>query len=78
MIVGSKVGQVPHVPQLHIEADKSKCISCKKGNSVCPMGLDVEKMVAAGTSNKCSECIQCGACVDICCKKAIRYSCKKR
>jgi len=76
MIIGSKVGQFLHIPQLHIEADKSKCISCKKCNSVCPMGLDVAKMVADGNNSKCSECIQCGACVDSCNKKAIKYSFK--
>ena len=76
MIIGSKVGQLLHIPQLHIEADKSKCISCKKCSKVCPMGLDVEKMVAEGTGSKCAECIQCGACVDICSKKAIKYSFK--
>ena len=42
MIIGSKVGQFLHIPQLHIEADKSKCISCKKCNSVCPMVLSDE------------------------------------
>lgn len=76
MIIGSKVGQFLHVPQLHIEANKSKCISCKICSRVCPMGLDVEKMVAEGTNSKCSECIQCGACVDNCSKKVLKYSFK--
>lgn len=76
MIIGSKIGQFLHIPQLHIEADTSKCISCKKCNSVCPMGLDVAKMIEEGTNSKCSECIQCGACVDNCTKKAIKYSFK--
>lgn len=76
MIIGSKAGRFLHIPQLHIEADKSKCVSCKKCSSVCPMGLDVEKLVATGTNGKCSECIQCGACVDTCCKKAIHYAFK--
>lgn len=76
MIVGSRVGQFLHIPQLHIEADTSKCISCKKCSRVCPMGLDVEKIVTEGINSKCSECIQCGACVDNCSKKAIKYSFK--
>jgi len=78
MIIGAKVGQLLHFPQLHIEADRSECISCKNCSSVCPMGLNVEKMVADGTNGKCPECIQCGACVDACCKKALKYSFKWR
>ena len=74
MIIGSKVGQFLHVPQLHIKANKASCISCKKCNRVCPMGLDVERMVAEGTGDKCLECIQCGACVDNCGKKVLEYS----
>ena len=50
MIIGSKVGQFLHIPQLHIEADKSKCISCKKCNSVCPMG--VERRILSGTDDR--------------------------
>lgn len=73
MVIGAAVGRFLHLPQLHIESDKSRCISCKKCNSVCPMGLDVEKMVQNGSSHKCTECIQCGACADACPKRAVKY-----
>ena len=73
MVIGSSIGRFLHFPQLHIESDKNKCISCKRCTKACPMGLDVESMVQAGTNHKCSECIQCGACVDECPKGAIRY-----
>ena len=45
MIIGSKVGQFLHIPQLHIEADKSKCISCKKGSITKLVGFRVPDIV---------------------------------
>ena len=73
MVIGSSIGRFLHLPQLHIEADKSKCVSCGMCSRACPMGLDVKGMVADGTGSKCTECIQCGACVDECPKKVLRY-----
>ena len=73
MVIGSSIGRLLHIPQLHIEADKDKCVSCKKCNKACPMGLDVAAMVAAGTNGNCTECIQCGACVDECPKDVLKY-----
>ena len=73
MIIGSSIGRFLHLPQLHIEADKDKCISCGKCSKVCPMGLDVKKLVAESKNAKCTECIQCGACVDECPKSVLKY-----
>ena len=74
MVIGSSIGRFLHLPQLHIEADKGRCVTCGKCNMVCPMGLDVKKMVAEGVSHKCMECIDCGACVDNCPKAVLKYS----
>ena len=74
MVIGSSIGRILHLPQLHVEADKDRCVSCGKCNKVCPMGLDVKQMVAEGTNHKCTECIDCGACVDNCPKAALKYS----
>ena len=41
-----------------------------------PMGLAVDEMVTKNMNGKCSECIQCGACADVCPKGVIRYSLK--
>lgn len=76
MVIGSKIGQILHLPQLHMQADRSKCISCKKCSKACPMGLAVDEMVTKNMNGKCSECIQCGACADVCPKGVIRYSFK--
>ena len=74
MIIGGSIGRLLHLPQLHVEADKDRCVSCGLCNKSCPMGLDVKKMVAEGTNGKYTECIQCGACVDECPKKVLKYS----
>ena len=74
MMIGSSIGRFLHIPQLHVKADTGKCVSCAKCNKVCPMGLDVKAMVADGTSSKCLECINCGACIDNCPKSVLKYS----
>ncbi len=76
MVIGSTIGRVLHIPQLHIESSCEKCVSCKKCNQVCPMGLDVTSMVKAGKNSRCTECTLCGACVDHCPKRALKYSWK--
>ena len=74
MMIGSSIGRKLKLPQLHIKADKDKCVSCSRCNKVCPMGLDVKQMVRKDTYKSCLECIQCGACVDECPKKVLSYS----
>lgn len=73
MVIGSSIGRLLHLPQLHIEADKDKCISCGKCSRACPMGHDVKKLVAEGRNAECTECIQCGACIDECPKSVLKY-----
>ena len=73
MVIGSLAGRCLHLPQLHIEADEDACIACGKCSKACPMGLDVKKMVSEGKNAKCTECVQCGAYIDTCPKKALKY-----
>lgn len=73
MVIGSSIGRLLHLPQLHIEVEKDKCVGCGMCNKVCLMGLDVRQMVADSSVLKCTECIQCGACVDGCPKNALSY-----
>lgn len=73
MVIGSSIGRLLRLPQLHIEADANHCVSCGKCNKVCPMGLDVRVMTKEEKNEKCTECIQCGACVDECPGKALKY-----
>ncbi len=74
MVIGSSIGKLLKLPQLHIEANKDTCVSCGGCNKVCPMGLDVKKIVSEDIISKCTECIQCGACIDSCPKKVLKYS----
>ena len=73
MVIGSSIGRWLHLPQLHIEVEKDKCVGCGICNKACSMGLDVKKLVADNSISKCTECIQCGACVDGCPKKVLKY-----
>ncbi|MBB2183463.1 4Fe-4S binding protein [Lachnospiraceae bacterium MD1] len=76
MILGEKIGQKLHIPQIHVTAENVKCISCKKCESVCPMGLNVMQMVKENNHCQCTDCIQCGACVDSCPNNVLSYSWK--
>lgn len=137
MVIGSTIGRLLHIPQLHIEAEGDACVGCGQCNKACPMGLDVKAMAAGATAAgakataaggkaaegrpmategkamaagakaaegrsmasegkamaagakakaagakakkwKCSECIQCGACIDACPKKVLKYRMKWR
>ena len=73
MIIGRKLSNAAHVPALHLEADKSRCVNCKTCTRGCSMSLDVNAMVQAQAMEN-SECILCGKCVDSCPKKAIHYA----
>lgn len=73
MVIGSTVGRWLHLPQLHVEAEAENCVKCGLCNKACSMGLDVREMVQANSISKNTECIQCGACVDGCPKKALKY-----
>lgn len=76
MIAGRKIRNLFKWPSLRLKADKQKCKDCLKCNEVCPMSLDVYKMVQAETM-KNSECILCGSCVDNCPENVISYSFSK-
>lgn len=70
MILGSRFGKLLKIPYWGLSADAEKCIGCQRCNKTCSMSLDIMTMVQ---NNQClhDDCIQCGACVDVCPKKAI-------
>lgn len=76
MVIGTKIRNLLHLPGIHVASEKEKCISCKKCNQECPMGLNVVELVK-NDSDFGTECIQCGACVDNCPKKALLYRFKR-
>ena len=77
MVVGTKTRKLLHLPGLHIAAKSENCVSCNQCSKVCPMCLDVAKMVQRGGVYS-SECIQCGACVDNCQQNALAYKMGKQ
>ena len=77
MVIGTKVADFLKTPKLHLKSNKDNCINCKRCSEKCPMSLDVNHMVI-NDKMKNTECILCGECIDICPKKAIAYSFKKR
>lgn len=76
MVIGTKVRHFLHLPGLHISAEKEKCISCRKCNQSCPMGLNVVELVE-DNQDFGTECIQCGSCVDHCPRHALSVEFKR-
>ncbi len=75
MVIGSKLGQILHIKQLRLTAEKGKCVNCHACDKACPMSLKVNDKVQMGKMDD-TECILCGACIDTCQKKVIRYQMK--
>lgn len=73
LIIGRKIRNIFRWPALHLEAEKDRCLDCKKCSKKCPMSLDVNGMVREGKMEQ-SDCILCGSCVDTCPKKVISYA----
>jgi polyferredoxin len=73
MILGRKIRNLFAWPALRLGVNEDACIDCKTCTRDCPMSLDVNAMVHAGTMEN-SECILCGTCVDNCPKNVLRYT----
>ncbi len=70
MMIGSRLGKTLRIPYWGLGVDTDKCMGCKRCNKACSMSLDIMTMVQSGESQH-HDCIQCGACVDVCPKNAI-------
>lgn len=73
MILGRTIRNAVRWPALRLVADPARCGDCKTCTTHCPMSLDVNHLVHAGSMEH-RECILCGTCVDGCPKDVIRYS----
>lgn len=69
----SRIKNRLRIPSLHLEADPSACIRCKKCTAACPMSLPVQDMVEKNTVQE-PECIVCGNCASICPKGVLRLA----
>lgn len=72
MVLGSKLGNLLHLPSLHMALEKEKCNGCGLCSTKCPMSLPVKEMVAKGKIDHV-DCIQCGECADNCPRKVIKF-----
>ena len=75
MILGRRLRNVFQWPALHLKSSPASCKHCQACTRTCPMSLEVEEMVNRGNLEN-TECILCGACVDICKHNAIKYGWK--
>lgn len=67
---GAWVGSKLHLPQVKIEAQPERCISCGKCDKVCPMSITVMNDLKKG-SIMTQDCIQCGQCEEVCPKSVL-------
>lgn len=75
MVIGSKIGDFLHIKRLRLSSNKNLCINCHICDKHCPMSLKVAEKVKMEKMDD-NECILCGACIDNCSKKAIKYKIK--
>ena len=77
MVIGRKLGFALRLPSLHLATRPESCVSCGRCNAVCPMSLDVQRLVQRGyiTDNNC---ILCGSCMDTCRKETIGWAWRRR
>lgn len=77
MILGDRLGRAIHLPTLRLKGNPKNCISCGLCDKKCPMSLQVKEMVKREKMAD-DECILCGECIDVCPKKCIKYSRKRK
>lgn len=73
MIMGRKVRNLLAWPSLRLSAQSESCRGCGTCGKHCPMSIDVQAMVQAG-SMESSDCILCASCADACPQDTIRLT----
>jgi len=67
--LGAVFGGFNKVSALSMKVDLSSCSGCKMCLNSCPM--EIKDVNAIGSS---TDCIRCGKCIEVCSRKAIRFS----
>ncbi len=70
MVLGRSLANLARLPGLRLRARREKCVACGACTRVCPMSLDVQRMVEGGNLEQ-RDCILCARCADICPKNVI-------
>ncbi|MBW1943108.1 MAG: 4Fe-4S binding protein [Deltaproteobacteria bacterium] len=71
---GQMFGILNKVGFYKIKAEKEKCISCKKCNMECDMGIPVQYLVETKGEVNVPDCVGCGRCVTNCPKGVLEFS----
>lgn len=77
LVAGTYLGDKLNLPQLRINSEPDKCISCSKCNKACPMSIDVMNELKKG-SIQSLDCINCSECEQVCPKKVLSLNTKQR
>lgn len=72
MILGKTLSRLAKLPRLRLRARGAACLSCGACTKNCPMGLNVQGMVASDRMEH-RDCILCGECADACPSGAILF-----
>jgi ferredoxin-type protein NapH len=72
--LGTVLGWLSKAAGQRIETDKSACISCRRCDSTCPMGIEISPSAAQGRPVRNGNCVGCGHCVDVCPTDALTYA----
>ncbi|WP_455382425.1 4Fe-4S binding protein, partial [Salinispira pacifica] len=61
MVIGRRIGNLLRLPAFRLTAESSSCSHCRTCTAVCPMSIDVEKLVSAQKMEHpdCTLCAQC-------------------
>lgn len=70
--LGAIYGAFNKISAVGLHCDKSKCVSCRKCEKVCKMG------VYPAETPKSAECIKCGLCIKECPVKALNMGLKNK
>jgi ferredoxin-type protein NapH len=73
MILGRKVRNLLAWPSLRLSAQERSCRGCGTCVKHCPMSIDVQAMVQAGSMEN-PDCILCASCADACPQDTIRLT----
>lgn len=77
LVLGTYIGDKLNLPQLRINSEPDKCISCSQCNKACPMSIDVMNELKKG-SIQSLDCINCSECEQVCPKKVLSLSIRQR
>ena len=71
---GQTFGILNQMEFYKITAEKERCVSCKKCDKECDMGIPVHHLVQEKEKVDVSDCVGYGRCISVCPKDVLRFS----